>query len=81
MAFTKEQFIDAAWRFVGRKVSKERLLSDIYETARTSIGLPLPLDSSAITMFRMVLAEARSLIRQTRRIEAMANALLKDSAD
>ena len=45
VALSKEQFIDAAWDVVGRKVSKERLLSDIYETARTSIGLPLPLDS------------------------------------
>jgi transposase len=79
--FSKQQFIDAAWHVVGRKVSKERLLSDIYETAQTSIGLPLPLDSSAIIMFRMVLAEARGLIRQRDEIEAMADALLKDSHD
>lgn len=37
---------------------------DIYDTSRTSIGLPLPLDAPAIRMFRMVIAEARSLIRQ-----------------
>jgi hypothetical protein len=41
---------------------------DIYETARTSIGLPLPLDAPAIRMFRMVVAEARSLIRQRNEI-------------
>ena len=70
VALSKEQFIDAAWDVVGRKVSKDRLLSDIYETAQTSIGLPLPLDSSAIAMFRMVLTEARSLIRQRDEIEA-----------
>ena len=81
VALSKEQFIDAAWDVVGRKVSKERFLSDIYETARTSIGLPLPLDSSAITMFRMVLTEARSLIQQRDKIEAMAQTLLKDNAD
>jgi transposase len=62
-------------------VSKERLLSDIYETARTSIGLPLPADAHAISMFRMVLAEARSLIRQRDEIESTADAMLKDSAD
>src|SRR5262249_51521906 len=55
--------------------------SDIYKTARTSIGLPLPLDAAAITMFRMVIAEARSLIRQRDEIEAMADSLLKDSPD
>jgi hypothetical protein len=69
MANSTDQFIDAACHVVSRKVSKERLLSDIYETARPSIGLPLPLDSSAVTMFRMVLAEARSLIRQRDEIE------------
>jgi transposase len=62
-------------------VSKERLLSDIYETARTSIGLPLPPDAAAITMFRMVIAEARSLIRQRDEIEALADSLLKGNPD
>ena len=37
-ALSKEQFIDQAWDVVGRKVSKARLLGDIYETARSSIG-------------------------------------------
>jgi transposase len=80
-ALGKDGFITAAWNVVGRKVSKERLLSDIYETARTSIGLPLPRDAAAIAMFRMVIAEARSLIRQRDNIEAMADNLLKDHPD
>jgi hypothetical protein len=45
-SLSKEAFIEAAWDVVGRKVSKERLLADIYETARTSIELPLPTDAS-----------------------------------
>ncbi len=77
----KEAFIQAAWPVIGRKVSKERLLADIYETACTSIGLPLPSDAPAIRMFRMILAEARSLIRQRGEIEAMADSLLYKSAD
>jgi hypothetical protein len=81
MALPKEVFIKTAWSIVGRKVSKERLLSDIYETSRTSIGLPLPADAPAIRMFRMVIAEARSLIRQRNEIERMADDLLSDSAD
>src|SRR6202023_1378096 len=81
MALSKAAFIEAAWDVVGRKVSKERLLADIYETARTSIGLPLPIDAPAIRMFRMVIAEARSLIRQRNEIEDMAAAMLRDSAD
>jgi len=54
---------------------------DIYETARTSIGLPLPLDAPAIRMFRMVIAEARSLIRQRNEIETQADELLQNSQD
>jgi hypothetical protein len=73
MALSKEAFIEAAWDVVGRKVSKERLLADIYETAQTSIGLSLlPVDAPAIRMFQMVIAEARSLIRQRNEIERMA---------
>jgi len=60
----KETFIEAAWDVVGRKVSKRRVIADIYEIASSSIALPVPLDSPAIDMFRMVLAEARGLISQ-----------------
>jgi transposase len=80
-ALSKEAFIEAAWSVVGRKVSKERLLGDIYETARASIGLPLPLDAPAIRMFQMIITEARSLIRQRSEIELMADSLLRESAD
>jgi hypothetical protein len=80
-SLSKEAFIEAAWDVVGRKVSKERLLADIYETARTSIELPSPTDTPAIRMFRMVIAEARSLIRQRNEIERMADDLLIDRAD
>ena len=54
---------------------------DIYETAHTSIGLPLPLDAPAVRMFRMVVTEARSLIRQRNEIEAQADELLRYSQD
>lgn len=44
---SKKDFVAAAWDVVGRKVSKERLLLDIYETA-ASVGLPVDEDSDAI---------------------------------
>jgi len=81
LASSKEAFVAAAWDVVGRKVSKERLLGDIYETARTSIALPIPTGAPAIAMFRLVIAEARSLIRQRDAIEAMADELLAGAAD
>jgi transposase len=80
-AFAKEEFVSAAWDVVGKKVSKARLLADIYETAGSSIGLPLELSSPAIAMFRMMVAEGRSLIRQRDVIEAQAHALLSENAD
>lgn len=61
---SEKAFIDAAWDVVGRRVSKERLLSDIYKTAQESVGLPVRQNSEAIAMFRMVLAQGRSLIEQ-----------------
>ena len=81
IALEKEAFISAAWDVVGRKVSKARLIADIYETARESIALPIPIDSQAVAMFRMVLAEIRSLIRQRDAIEAKAEDLLGGQRD
>jgi len=66
---------------VGRKVSKERLLGDIDETARASIGLPIPIDAPAVRLFRLVIAEVRSLIEQRNALEAMAIELLHESPD
>ncbi len=78
---TKQAFIDTAWDVVGRKVSKARLLGDIYETSRSSIGLPVSASSPAISMFRMVVAEGRSLIRQRDEIEEKAHVALAGNAD
>jgi transposase len=80
-AMGKEAFVAAAWDVVGRKVSKANLLGDIYETARTSIALPIAADAPAVAMFRLVLAEARHLIRQRGAIERMAGDLLGAHAD
>ncbi|API59201.1 IS110 family transposase (plasmid) [Tardibacter chloracetimidivorans] len=77
----KEAFTREAWGLVGRKVSKARLLNDIYETACASVALPVDEDSIAIAMFRMVIAQARSLIRQRDEIERTAHALLSDNRD
>jgi len=80
-AMGKEEFIADAWTVVGRRVSKERLLADIYETAKTSVGLPVDADSDALRMFRLVLAEGRGLIAQRNEIENRSIALLKDDTD
>src|SRR3712207_449653 len=80
-ALGKEAFVEAAWGVVGRKVAKARLLGDVYETARTSIALPIAPDATAVAMFRLVISEARHLIRQRGVIERAANELLGEHAD
>lgn len=76
-----EAFSAEAWPLVGRKVSKSRLINDIYETACASVALPVPLDSAAVTMFRMIIAQGRSLIRQRDEIEQLAHATLAEHVD
>src|SRR4029450_8723100 len=67
-ALSKEAFIAAAWGAVGRTAGRGGLLGDIYETARASIGLPIPADAPAVRLFRLVIAEARSLRSEERRV-------------
>lgn len=80
-AMERQAFINAAWDVVGRKVSKTLLLSDIYDTAKSSVGLPVEPDSDAIRMFRLVLAHGRHLIHQRDVIETRAIELLSDHPD
>jgi transposase len=80
-ALSKEAFVAAAWDLAGRKVAKARLLGDIYDTAQSSIALPIPPEAPAITMFRLVIAEARHLIAQRDTIERLAGELLGEHAD
>ena len=53
-----DAFIAEAWDVVGRKLAKERLLTDIYETAKTSVGLLVGPVSDAVGMFHSVLGGA-----------------------
>lgn len=77
----QEAFTQEAWPLIGRKVSKARVVNDIYETACASIALPIGEDSTAITMFRMVIAQARTLIQQRNEIERIAHDALAANRD
>ena len=48
----KEEFVRKAWKLVGRKVAKERILTDIYLTAQSSVGLPVKENSEAVVRLR-----------------------------
>ena len=62
-ALSEEEFQAQAWNLVGRKVSKRALLAEIYAAAGRSIGVPVPLDSASVAMFRLVLGEYLDLHR------------------
>jgi hypothetical protein len=50
----REAFSSEAWPLIGRKVAKARLINDVCETACSSAALPVPDESAAVAMFRMV---------------------------
>lgn len=78
---SREQFIEQAWPVIGRKVSEERIVNDIYETARSSTDLPVPADSPAVAMYRLVIEHIHQLIRQRGQIEQEAHGLLRTHPD
>ena len=77
----REDFTEQVWPLIGRKVSKARVVNDIYETACASMALPIDEDSTAVKMFRMVIAQARTLIRQCNEIERIAHDALAANRD
>jgi transposase len=80
-ALSEGEFQLRAWNLVGRKVSKKALLAEIYAAAQQSIGVPVALDSAAITMFRLVLEQYLALNRLRDRIAEQAAILLGDNPD
>jgi len=79
--YTCEQFIEEAWVVAGKKVSKSAVLSEFYEAARTSIGLPVAEDSMAAQMFRVILGEHQVLCRLRADTERQADAFLQGEPD
>ena len=81
LKYGREAFIEAAKDVAGRKWNKTAWLTDFYETAASSIGLPVDEDSEAMAMFRLVLQEHQYLCRLRQSIEERAEEYLKDNAD
>lgn len=79
--YAKDEFISAAWDTTGRKVSKSAWLTDFFETANHSIGLPVPEDSEAVRMFRLVLQDHIDLCKMRQQIEQQADRYMGDNED
>lgn len=78
---SKDEFVRRAWPLVGRKVAKERILTDVYLTAQASVGLPAEEDSETVAMLRFVLRQLITLCQLRDTIENRADALLENNAD
>ena len=78
---TETDFAAQAWNLVGRKVHKTALLGEIYAVAGRSVGVPVPLDSPAIAMFRLMLEQYLGLARLREQIAKHAQALLGNHCD
>jgi len=66
---------------VGRKVAKQRFLEELYETASTSIGLPVKLDSLATATFKLQLNRFLTLTLQRNELELKAEDFLNGRSD
>lgn len=80
-SYTQEEFIEKAWKVVGRKVDKNNWLKDVYFTAKNSVGLPVDKESKSMDMFRLILMEFGSMCRQRAEIEELADTYLSQSID
>jgi transposase len=78
---SREGFVQKAWNLVGRKVSKERILTDIYLTAQSSVGLPVEENSESVAMLRFVLRQLVTLCQLRDTIEDRADTLLSSNQD
>jgi len=77
----KQTFVKRAWHIVGRKVAKQRTLEEIYETAESSIGLPVDIYGPAVATFRLQLQRHIDLTLQRSELEAQAKDLLGSRED
>src|ERR1700722_18157985 len=78
---SRDQFVRKAWNLVGRKVAKERILTDIYLTAQSSVGLPAEENSETVAMLRFVLRQLLTLCQLRATIEERADDLLSCNED
>ena len=79
--YKQATFVKRAWDVVGRKVAKQRFLEEVYETAESSIGLPVDVKSLAVTTFKLQLNRYLELSLQRNQLERVAEDFLTDRDD
>jgi transposase len=77
----QQEFVEAAWETVGRKVDKQAKLDEIWAMAARSAALPHNPDSLAVETFRITLRHFQHLTELRAQIEQRARAYLCDNPD
>ncbi len=77
----KAVFVKNVWEIIGRKVNKQQFIEGLYETAEKSIGLPVALDSVAVTTFKLQVKRFLELTIQRDELEKQANSFLSHRDD
>ena len=79
--YSKEHFIEKGLAIKGYKRFKAQWLSDIYETAKLSIGLPIEEKSQSAKMYKLILSEYLGLTEKRQEIELLAQEVLNKNDD
>jgi len=79
--YRQDTFIKRAWDVVGRKVSKQGFLENLYELAGNSIALPVEINSPAVETFKLQIARYMDLTKHRSQLEAQADQLLSSRKD
>lgn len=79
--YKKATFVKRAWEIVGRKVAKQRFLEELYETAVSSIGLPIDSKCLSVATFKLQLNRYLELTLQRSSLEQTAEGYLADRND
>lgn len=80
-AVSVEEFRDAIWKSMGRRVHKHAKIAEIHALALHTIALPIPVSSPAVSTFRLQLERYLQLCEARSALEAQADALLSESLD
>jgi transposase len=78
---TLEMFIKEGSQIQGKKRFKHQWLTEFYQIAQRSVGLPVSPESEAMQMFRSILQEYQALCERRDGIEQRAIQLLQSSKD
>lgn len=81
LAQTEGEFVAAGGSLLTNKQSKTALLQAYYRAAQSSVGVPVPLDSPSVAMFRLVVQEHLELSQKRLELENTAHQLLAENRD